>query len=540
MARHTFPWPSTRAFLSIFLLAWAVSPKAALAQLWTLLTGKRVRAWHRIGRLAARHPDHYWRWRARFLPAIIRAWVGQDPARTEVKITQLPITAGQSLFDWLQAAGQADWLVPMLPGDMPHPELATLVAVAAGRHPQARILYWDEDVDTSGGPCQPWLKPAWDPLLHRARDCLSGAAALHRSSALAILTHQPDLSADAAGLAALLTAMVADGIVPVHVPLVLTTRSRLPTVPEYWPGLVQREWPDWAVAGQSNGFLQICPPDPSLWPTVSIIVPTRDRADLLETCLAGLAQLDYPAQIEIIIVDNGSTQPDALAFMKDAAAGGRVRLLRDDGPFNYSRLNNQAAAVAKGTYLCLLNNDVEAIDGAWLSQLVRHAVQPGVAAVGARLLYPDGSIQHAGVTVGLGDAAGHVQRGINPASACHFAWHGVSRCVSAVTGACLLVSAADFVRVGGLDERGFAVAFNDVDLCLKLGASGASIIYCAEATLIHAESRTRPRDDRPDQQARFQCELALLQSRWSTADGKDPHHNPLFDRASEQCLLALA
>ncbi len=538
MGGRPVPWPSTGALLTVFALALAVAPGSALAQLWTRLTGKRVRAWHRLGRLAARHPRFYQRWRARFLPGIIRRWIG--PSAGAASVAMMPPPAGGTLADWLGNAGAADWLVPLLPGDQAAPELAGVIAAAAARYGDARILYWDEDVATPAGPGQPWLKPGWDPLLHRARDCLSGAAALHRASALAAVSRLPPLPADAAGLAELLAAMLADGAVPVHVPLVLTTRGAARAVPAHWPAHLGRHWPGWTISGQDHGFVHLSPPDPPLWPSVSIIIPTRDRADLLAACLGGLARLAYPAAVEIIVVDNGSREPAALALMADAAARGQVRLLRDDGPFNYSRLNNRAAALAQGDYLCLLNNDVEAQDGAWLGHLVRHAVQPGTGAVGARLLYPDGGIQHAGVAVGVGDAAGHIQRGEDPASAAHAAWHAVSRRVSAVTGACLLVSAADYRLVGGLDEAGFAVAFNDVDLCLRLRAAGRHNVYCAEATLVHAESRTRPSDNRPDQRARFQRELALLQTRWHTAAGGDPHHSPLFDRASEQCLLALA
>ena len=260
----------------------------------------------------------------------------------------------------------------------------------------------------------------------------------------------------------------------------------------------------------------------------------------MRSCLSGLARLAYPGPVEIIVVDNGSREPDALALLAAEQAAGRIRVLRDDGPFNFSRLNNRAAAIATGDYLCLLNNDVEALDGEWLTAMMRHAVQPGVGAVGAQLLYPDGRIQHAGVAVGIGGAAGHGQRGVDPASPDHAAWHAVTRQVSAVTAACLLVARTHHAAVGGLDEAGFAVAFNDVDFCLKLQAAGLANIYCAQSRLIHAESRTRPNDNRPDQQARFNAELALLQQRWSTETLPDPHHSPLFSTSAETCLLSMA
>lgn len=310
----------------------------------------------------------------------------------------------------------------------------------------------------------------------------------------------------------------------------------------HWPELVAAHRPGWQIAPRGDGlpFLLVLPPAPEAWPAVSIIIPTRDRADLMHSCLTGLAKLAYPGRVEIIVVDNGSSDAEALALLAAEEAADRIRLLRDDGPFNFSRLNNRAAAIATGDYLCLFNNDVEALDSNWLSAMVRHAVQPGVGAVGAQLLYPDGSIQHAGVAVGIGDAAGHIQRGSNPATSEHAAWHAVTRRVSVVTAACLLVERQHYEAVSGFDEEGFAVAFNDVDFCLKLQASGLANIYCAESRLFHAESRTRPRDNRSDQAERFNRELALLQQRWGTIGHCDPHHSPLFSRAAETCLLSMA
>jgi GT2 family glycosyltransferase len=147
-----------------------------------------------------------------------------------------------------------------------------------------------------------------------------------------------------------------------------------------------------------------------------------------------------------------------------------------------------------GDYLCLLNNDIEITDENWLSAMVRQAVRPGVGAVGAKLLYPDGTIQHAGVVIGLGQAAGHAHRFQKDSDPGYFLRAHVPHRVSAVTGACLLVGKEQFWEVGGLDESGFAVAFNDVDLCMKLQAAGYHNIYEPRATLIHHESKSRARD----------------------------------------------
>lgn len=543
MVRRSLPWPSARAFRAALVLAVQVAPLETLSALGNLVRGKRVRAWNALCRLAARHPSHYRRWLAHTAPMREAAWIAGAAALPGVTIAALP-GEGVMLQDMLAklAGDGALWAVPLWPGDKTGAALPSALGAALARWPDARIIHWDEDVDTPTGRGQPWLKPQWDPLLHIARDCLGGASAIHVETARAALAALPDLPATVAGLARLHLAMLTDGAEPAHVPLILTHRAAAMTTLPHWPALIAAHWPGWQIATQGDGlpFLRVLPPLPAIWPAVTIIIPTRDRADLMRTCLLGLARLAYPGRVEIIVVDNGSSDAEALALLADEAAAGRIRLLRDPGPFNFSRLNNCAAAIASGDYLCLFNNDVEALDGDWLAVMMRHAVCPGVGAVGAQLLYPDGSIQHAGVAVGIGDAAGHVQRGIDPASSDHAAWHAVTRQVSVVTAACLLVARRHYEAVGGLDEAGFAVAFNDVDFCLKLQASGLSNIYCAQSRLIHAESRTRPRDDRPDQVDRFNRELTLLQARWGTAGHCDPHHSPLFSHTAEACLLSMA
>jgi GT2 family glycosyltransferase len=524
-------------------MAAQVAPPETLMALGNLVRGKRVRAWNALCRLAARHPAHYRRWLAHAAPLQEAAWIDGAQALPGMAVIQLP-SEGVTLQLLLTraAADGAHWLVPLYPGDRLGAALPHALGAALARWPDARIIHWDEDVEAPAGRAQPWLKPQWDPLLHIARDCLGGASAIHVETARAALAALPDLPATSAGLARLQLAMLAQGEVPAHVPLILTQRAAALAPLPHWPALVAAHWPSWQIVPRDDGlpFLRVLAPEPAAWPAVSIIIPTRDRADLMRTCLTGLARLAYPGKVEIIVVDNGSSDEEALALLAVEAAAGRIRLLRDDGPFNFSRLNNQAAGIASGDYLCLFNNDVEALDGDWLVMMMRHAAQPGVGAVGAQLLYPDGSIQHAGVAVGIGDAAGHVQRGIDPASSDHAAWHAVTRQVSVITAACLLVARRHYEAVGGLDEAGFAVAFNDVDFCLKLQASGLANIYCAESRLVHAESRTRPRDNRSDQVERFNRELALLQQRWRTAGHCDPHHSPLFSPTAEACLLSMA
>jgi GT2 family glycosyltransferase len=272
-------------------------------------------------------------------------------------------------------------------------------------------------------------------------------------------------------------------------------------------------------------------------PPLSVIVPTRNRVDLLRTCLNGVADADYP-QMEVIVVDNDSDDPETLAFLA-ALDPAQHRVLRYGGTFNYSAINNHAAAQAQGRLLCLLNNDIEMIDPHWLAIMATQASRPDVGAVGARLLYPDGRIQHAGVVIGVGSAAGHAHRLLRADEEGYFHRHGLPQFTSAVTAACLVVEREKFMAVGGLNERDFAVAFNDVDLCLRLNQQGWQSLYEPRATLIHHESVSRGLDRDPIGAARFAGELAALKRLWATDEIYDPYHHPELSRASEQFVVRL-
>jgi GT2 family glycosyltransferase len=216
-----------------------------------------------------------------------------------------------------------------------------------------------------------------------------------------------------------------------------------------------------------------------------------------------------------------------------------VTILDQPGPFNYSTINNNAVAAAQGELLCLMNNDIEVLSPDWLAIMATQALRPEVGAVGAQLLYPDGRIQHAGVVIGVGNAAGHAHRFLQPGAEGYFRRHALPQFVSAVTGACLVVRRERFLAVGGLDEANFAVAFNDVDLCLKLNARGWQSFYEPRAVLVHHESVSRGLDTDPVGAARFAGELAALQRIWRTNEIVDPYHHPMLSRASEQFALDL-
>jgi GT2 family glycosyltransferase len=238
-------------------------------------------------------------------------------------------------------------------------------------------------------------------------------------------------------------------------------------------------------------------------------------------------------------MNNNSAELETLRYLREISALPNVQVIAYPHPYNYSAINNFAAQHCNGDYLCMLNNDTEVTDGRWLEEMMRQAVRPRIGAVGAKLLYNDGSIQHAGVVIGIGEAAGHAHRHLRPGQAGYFARAHVTHFVSAVTAACLVIERRKFEAVGGLDEVGFAVAFNDVDLCLRLEKAGWRNIYTPRAVLIHHESQSRGKDTSRKHIRRYSAELALLQERWGTRDYVDPLHHPALDRANESYVIKL-
>jgi len=253
----------------------------------------------------------------------------------------------------------------------------------------------------------------------------------------------------------------------------------------------------------------------------------------------GLLNRTSYGPLELLIVDNGSIEPRTTDYLRGIAEDSRVRVLPYAAPYNFSAINNFAVRKAKGAYLCLLNNDTEVVGADWLTEMMRFAVRENVGAVGAKLLYEDGSIQHAGVAIGIGEAAGHSHRGLDNDEPGYFGLAHAAHYVSAVTAACLVVDKRKYLAVGGLDEEMLAVAFNDVDFCLKLQMAGWRNVYTPHAVLVHHESKSRGSDFAADHVDRFRGELKVLQDRWKTRTARDPLHNPNLDPYSESFVLRL-
>ena len=274
-------------------------------------------------------------------------------------------------------------------------------------------------------------------------------------------------------------------------------------------------------------YSRIKRPLPEPAPLVSCIIPTRNGHKLLKTCMDGLLHKTNYKHLEIIIVDNGSDEPQTLAlFKKLMETDARIRILHLPGPFNYSKLNNEAVRQTRGSIVTLLNNDLEMIEPGWLEEMVTLALRKDVGAVGAKLLYPNGKIQHAGVFVGPQSLAAHCWAGYPGKTIGYFANAVLTRAVSAVTAACLVVEKTKFLEVGGLDEENLPVAFNDVDFCLRLMEKGYRNVWTPFAKLIHHESISRGKEDTITKQLRSRREVAYFRKRWHEITANDPYYNP--------------
>ena len=261
-------------------------------------------------------------------------------------------------------------------------------------------------------------------------------------------------------------------------------------------------------------------------PLVTIIIPNKDHADTLKACLDSLGQASYQ-NFEVLIVENNSTESETEAFYKTLDGDPRIRILRYEGGFNYSAINNFAVRKARGEHLLFLNNDIRAsITPDWLSEMLGVSQRADVGAVGARLYYPNDTIQHAGCVIGMGGVAGTVFVGLQRGRTGYLHKAALLQDLSAVTAACLMMKRSVFDEVGGFEEK-LAVAFNDIDLCLRVGEAGYRVVYDPYAELYHDESLTRGPEDDPAKVRRFQEEIEFMRTRYEGLLKRgDPYYNP--------------
>jgi O-antigen biosynthesis protein len=442
-----------------------------------------------------------------------------------------------------------DWLTVMSPDDLLPAHALYMIAVEINRQPETDIIYSDEDkIDVNGERYDPYFKPDWNPALLQSQNYL-GHLVTYRAP---LVEGVGGFSGGSDGgqdyyLALRITSQVASSRIR-HIPHVLYhARDLSPQEKQLWENdLVHALGAYFAsmndevaiVNGKSAGFWRVKRPLPEPAPCVSLIVPTRDRIELLRPCIDGLLwRTQYP-NLEIIVVDNESREPATLTYFEELKRESRVSVIQSNGPFNFSALNNRAASVAKGELLGLINNDIEVIEPSWLEEMVSQAVQPEVGAVGAKLYYSDDTIQHGGVILGLGGIAGHSHRHVPRDAVGYCGRLQLVQDVSCTTAACLLVWKRIFEELGGFDEIHLPVAFNDIDLCLKIREAGYRLIWTPYAELYHRESASRGSDLAPQHFDRFSREKAYVVSRWGDLLERDPFHNPNLTLDDEVFSLA--
>jgi len=440
-----------------------------------------------------------------------------------------------------QATGE--WVTVLDHDDLLAEDALLCVAEAIAEDPRLELIYSDEDkIDAQGVRFDPHFKPGWSPEYLRGCNYLNHLTVARRSAieALGGWRSRFDGAQDHDLWLRLSETIAAPSVR--HIPKVLyhwraagsSAAASLTAKPEARAAAIAAVAEHLARAGlggqaracAQTPFIQVTYPRPDPVPMVSVIIPNRDQPDMLGACLASLRGCtDYP-NLDILVVDNQSRDARTAAIYQDEMARGGVRVISYDAPFNYARMNNLAAAEARGDLLLLLNNDVEAIAPGWLDAMVALAMQKDAGCVGAKLLYPNRTIQHAGVAVGVCGVGAHIYRGAPQANAGDFGRLALAREVSAVTAACLLVRASIYREVAGLDEVDLKIAFNDVDFCLKVRETGRRNLWTPHATLIHHESVSRGYEITKEKYERFQAEACVMARRWGDKLLADPYYSP--------------
>lgn len=449
------------------------------------------------------------------------------------------------------ATGQ--WVALMDHDDVLPEHALFWVADTINVHPEARLIYSDEDkIDIDGARAGPYFKPDWNQDLFYSQNMFSHLgvfqAALLRESGGFRTGFEGAQDYD-------LVLRCLEHVRPDqirHIPKVLyhwrvhaestaNTKDAKPYAQLAGERALNEHFVRAGIRGHvtyaGNGYrAHYDLPDPA--PLVSLIIPTRNAMQLVRQCVDSIeARTTYP-NYEFILVDNGSDDPESLAYFETLKQRPNFRVIRDDSEFNYSKLNNLAVAAAGGDIVGLINNDIEVISPDWLSEMVGIACQPGVGAVGARLWYPDRTLQHGGVVLGIGGVAGHAHKRLAMDEGGYFERAALIQSFSVVTAACLIVQKKHYLAVNGLNESELKVAFNDVDFCLRLREAGLRNVWTPYAELFHHESATRGEDINPEKQQRFAGEVRYMMGRWGDTLTHDPAYNPNLTLDHEDFSLA--
>lgn len=428
------------------------------------------------------------------------------------------------------------------------------IARTIHEHPEVAVIYSDEDkIDVQGNRSSPYFKTDWNIYLFRSHNMISHLGVYRRDLVQRVGGFRVGMEGSQDYDLALRCIEQVKPEQIVHIPHVLyhwrvhpgSTAMSLgekPYAQIAGQKALDQHLERTGIAGHAElldfGMYRVHYELPPEQPLVSLIIPTRNAVALVRQCIESIQQKTNYQHYEIILVDNGSDDPESLQYFESLKQQPNISVLRDDGPFNYSALNNQAVREARGELIGLINNDIEVISPDWLGEMVSLALQPGAGAVGARLWYPDNRLQHGGIIMGPLTLAGHAHKFLPRGHHGYFGRASLIQGMSAVTAACLIVRKSIFEEVGGLNEVELKIAFNDVDFCLKVMAAGYQNIWTPNADLYHHESATRGLEDSPEKIERFQSEVKYVQEKWKDVIAADPAYNPNLSFEFEDFSLA--
>jgi GT2 family glycosyltransferase len=481
---------------------------------------------------------------------ILEEYARLDP---RIKVT-IRTTNGQmaAAMNSAMALATGEFITYLDHDDLYTPDALYECALVANRMPDVDMMYSDEDkLDDSGRLWDPFFKPDWNPdtFLSRMYTC---HLAVYRRSLVEALGGMRDELYGSQDYDLVLRLSERTSRIH-HIPKILyhwrvhpeSTATNMDVKP-YTTLAAERAIADALERRGEPGTVAVRPDAPGTYIVryqirerrkVSVVVPTRNHGEDVDRCLGSIFEKTTYDDFEILLVDNGSDEPASLrTFEQWTKRDRRVKLLRYDAPFNFSLINNFAVAKSDGYYVLLLNNDTEVITPDWMEGMVEQAQRPSIGAVGPLLLYPDGTIQHAGVIIGLGGVAGHSHKYFAGDAPGYFFTLRAINNFSAVTAACLMLRRSVYDEVGGMDEA-FAVAFNDVDFCLKIQRAGYRNVYLPHVKLYHFESKSRGVDKTPEQVRRFQREIEEMHERWDTRNALDPCYNPNLTRDLENFAI---
>ena len=387
------------------------------------------------------------------------------------------------------------------------------------------LVYCDTDeLSSNGTKKSPRFLPSWNPELQYSTGYINSGVMIKTSRLKSLhISNQTTIAEVITELS-----LSIDGLVVNHMPLPLVhlsvTENNEAKSLERVKMVIERHSKATVELDEKFNVNRLCWPNTN--PLVSLIIPTKNGKTLVKACIESILEKTTYKNYEILLIDNGSDEQESIEYFDYLDTLDKVRVLRYPAPFNYSAINNFGVEHARGSILGLVNNDIEVISPNWLTYMVGHVERESVGCVGAKLLYSDTRIQHAGVVLGYGGGAGHAHKNFPRFHNGYLKRIVATSNYSAVTAACLLVKRTHFDAVNGLNEKDLSVAFNDVDFCLKVKGLGVNNVYCAEAELFHHESVSRGLDISPEKAARFNRELSYLQTTWCAFIKCDPAYNP--------------